>query len=262
MGHSGGWKALAELSLATAAISLAMAGCSSPGSPFHSDHERALAYLSSANAFLMDGDPTTALEQANLGEKCDPSIAEIHHTKALIYSIKHDPVRALAEVREAEKLDPKDPAINNTFGKLLMDAGLPGEAIKPLMTSAEDPLYRESYKPWTNLGILYYRRGQLAHATQCLNRAIEAAPRQACIAFYYRGHIDLQKGLLAGAIQDYEKAIQGFCAGFAEAHLALGIAYERDRQYDRARKIYLEIEDHFASSTVAEQAMSHLRKLP
>lgn len=262
MGRSGYPRISAELVFIAAAIPLLAGGCASSASPYHSDHERALAYLSSANAFLMDGDPTTALEQALQAEKCDPSIAQIHHTEALIYSTKHDPVRALAEARKAVELDPTDPAANNTLGKLLMDAGKPGEAIKPLMASARNPLYHESYKPWTNLGILYYRRTELARATEYLNRAIEAAPQLACIAFYYRGHIDLQKGLLKGAIQDYDHAIQGLCAGFAEAHLALGIAYERDRRYDQARRVFLEIQDRFASSPVAEQAMNHLKRLP
>lgn len=264
MGQASLFKRFPELILALAALALALTagGCSAPGTPLRSDKERALAYLNSANAFLMDGDPTTALEQALLAEKCDPSIAQVHHTMALIYVEKHYPAKALAEARRAVELDPTDPAASNTLGKLLMDAGKPDEAIKPLTASAENPLYHESYKPWTNLGILYYRRTQLARASQCLNRAIEASPQLACIAYYYRGHIDLQKGLLKGAIMDYDRATRGFCAGFAEAHLALGIAYERNRSFDKARQVYLDIEDRFATSPVAEQAMRHLRKLP
>lgn len=237
-------------------------GCSHPRNSKLTDEEKARLYIEAANASLNEGDPTTALQQIMTAERFDANLPEEHHTKALIFVAKHDLGTAIIEARKAVQLDPKFSAANNTLGKLLMDIGRPDEAIKPLQTSAQDPLYAEAYKPWTNLGILFYRRMDWAQANHDFNRAIEESPQAACIAYYYRGHIALQRGKLRSAIEDYELASKRYCAGFAEAHLALGIAYEREKQYDRARKIYLEIQDRFGSSHVAEQAMNHLKYLP
>src|SRR5690606_14700263 len=136
------------------------------------------------------------------------------------------------------------------------------EAQLHLEAASSDALYRDSFKADTNLGILFYRRGELAKAVEKLDRAIRSSPLRSCHAYYYRGHIGLKQGRFEEAARFYDKATQKFCAGFADAHLALGIAYQRGRQYDKARKKYLDIKQAFPGTKVADQAMERLKFLP
>jgi Tfp pilus assembly protein PilF len=244
-------------------LSVALTACATSNSTKRlSSEERAGLYIDAANGALVDGQPVTALQDLAEAEKIAPKMPELFHMRALVYAAKGDPAQAIQAAKRAIELNPKYSAANTTLGKLLMDNGKSEEAVKYLKAAASDDLYAESFKPLTSLGILYYRKMDLPTATQYLDKAVAADPRGACLAYYYRGHIHLHKGEFRQAINDYNQATRRFCAGFAEAHLALGIAYERDKQYDVARKKFLEIKEHFSTTSVAEQAISHLKYLP
>ncbi|MDR3606070.1 MAG: tetratricopeptide repeat protein [Oligoflexia bacterium] len=228
-----------------------------------SDNDRAVAYIDAASVALSSNDLAGALAYALQAEKIEPSSAAIQHLKALIFAARGDHATAIECARKAVELDPKSPTANNTLGKLLLDNGRGQEAVPHLMLAANDPLNREAFKAWTNLGIYYYRKMDYAKSIDALDRAIAAGPLNACIALYYRGHIHMAQGKLPQAINDYDSSTRKFCADFADGRVALGIAYERDHQYEKARRTFLEVLDRFKDNTnVAERATQHLKSLP
>jgi Tfp pilus assembly protein PilF len=241
---------------------VALSSCATGGAKRVSTEEKAALYVNAANGALLDGQPVAALQDLAEAEKLMPKMPEIFHMRALVYASKNDVPQAIQAAERAVELNPKYSAAHTTLGKLLMDTGRTDEAVKHLQAASSDDLYPESYKPLTSLGILYYRKMDLKLATQYLDKAVAAEPHGACLAYYYRGHIHLHQGEFRQAIHDYNQATRRFCANFAEAHLALGIAYERDKQYDAARKKYLEIKNQFSTTAVADQAISHLKYLP
>jgi tetratricopeptide (TPR) repeat protein len=186
----------------------------------------------------------------------------IYHSRALAFNAKSDPERAAVEARKAIKLAPRYMDAHHTLGKLAMDLGRFEEAEKHLLIAANEPLYREGYKARTALGVLAYRRGMYARASEHLRKAVETEPQTACVAYYYQGHIALKNAAFKDAVQKYTEASRRYCSGFADAHLALGIAYERDKQYDRARKKFLDIRKAFPETKAADQAMERLRFIP
>lgn len=244
-------------------LTIAVCGCaSSGGKKTYTATERARMLVDIANAALMEGDAIGALQNLLRAEKEDPKLPEIYHSKALAYFAKHDLKTAISEVKKALKLFPEYPDANNTFGKFLIDQGNYEAAVKPLSLAAVNPLYRDAFKAYTNLGILYYRRGNYTQASVNLDKAIQAAPNSACIALYYRGHIRLRESRLNEAIASYDQATRKYCVSFVDAHLALGIAYEKTRQYAKAREKFLEIQQRYPNTETAEKAVSHLRYLP
>lgn len=215
-----------------------------------------------ANGALVEGDMVGALRTLLEAEAQDDRLPELHHSKALAYLGKHDLSSALSSARKSVEIKPNYADANNTLGKILIDAGKYNEAVTYLSVAANDPLYADAYRAHTNLGILYYRQGQDDPSSTHFTKAVELAPTQACIAHYYQGHLNLKKGAMGGAIRSYDLATQRFCAGFGDAHLALGIAYERNKEYERARKKFLDIKQSFPNTKVAEQAMDRLKYLP
>ncbi len=224
--------------------------------------EKATLLVEAANAAMLEGDPIGALQFLKTAEETDSKFSSVYHAKALAFNMRKDLPQALIEMKKAADLDPENSSVNNTYGKLLMDAGRAAEAEKHLKKAASDSTFRESYKARTSLGILYYRQNQLDLADQNLERASFDDPANSCIAYYYRGHVALKRGKLMDATKYYERATQKLCAGFADAHFALGVAYERDKKFDQARKKYLEVKQNFPESKVAEQAMQLVEKLP
>jgi Tfp pilus assembly protein PilF len=226
------------------------------------DAQRARLPLQVADGALIENDPTAALEACMQAEAVDPTIPEIYNSKALAYYAKQDFQSALLSAQKAVKLAPGYPDGNNTLGKILLDMGRLNEAVAPLSRAANEPLNREAYKPQTTLGILYYRENNYSKASTYFEKAIQSGGDQACIAYYYRGHLKLRDGHYSEAIRDYKQATQKMCAGFADAHLAIGITYERTRQYDLARRTYLEVEQRYPNTKAADQAINLMRALP
>jgi len=182
--------------------------------------------------------------------------------RALAFLGKNDVTEALSSARKAHALDPKDSAISTTLGKILMDAHRDEEAEMVLLKAARDPLYRDAFRARTNLGILFFRKNDDVSSRYHLDRAIQEEPRQSCLARHFRGQLSLKQGRKREAIRDFEKAIEHSCAGFGEAHLWLGNALAEDRQYERARRQYLEVQQRFAGTSWAESAVDRMRSLP
>lgn len=224
--------------------------------------ERAKLMVEAANAAMIEGDPIGALQYLKTAEEIAPRLSSVYHAKALAFNMRKDLPQALVEMKKAVDLDAKNSAANNTYGKLLLDAGKYPDSEIYLKRAAEDPTFRESYKARTSLGMLYYRKNQLDLADQQLEKASFDDPNNSCIAYYYRGHVAMKRGQISDAVKYYERATQKLCAGFADAHFALGVAYEREKKWDEARKKYLEVKQNFSESKAAEQAMQRLSKLP
>ncbi len=244
-------------------VFLILAGCATGNEKKElTDEQRARLFVQIAASALQENNVGGSFQALEAAEKLDPKLASIHHVRALAYFARQDVPMALKEAAKALEMDPRSPDMNNTYGKLLMDSGKPAEAIEPLKKAANETTYNEAYKPLTNLGILFYRDANWEEASFYFEKAIKSAPLVSCIAYYYRGHLKLRNRDFKGAVKDYDSATQRFCAGFSDAHLAMGIALQKNHQYDLARKKFLDVQSRFPNSKIADQAMEHLREIP
>lgn len=239
-----------------------LVGCSTSGVREVSDTEKARMILDVANAALNENDPISALMQLDRAQELDAKVPEIYHSRALALYLKKENAKAILEAKHAVELNPSYSDARNTLGKLLMDSGRYVEAEQHLSVAAQDTLYRDGYKAKTNLGIIAYRKGQLDVAHKLLSQAVDSEPNSTCIAYYYRGHIELQRANVDRAIRDYERATQRFCGAFVEAHFAIGVALQRDKRFDQARKKFVEISRIYPDSKYSEQALERIRALP
>lgn len=226
------------------------------------DSGKALLHVQIANSALLEGDLTGALVELAVAEKLDNDLPEVFHTRALVFFKKKDYPKAIAEIEKATTINPNLAGVNNTYGKLLIDMGRYKEAQAPLIQAAEDPFYRGAYKARTNLGIIYYRTGRTDQALKAFDQAVQDSPGAACVAHYYLGHIALKRANPEKAIIEYRNATKRFCAGFKEAHLALGETLASLGKNDEARKKLLDVQSLFPESPAAETAKKRLRALP
>ena len=249
------------------ALGAAGFGCASGGvsnAPVHplSDHERADLLVNAAAGAIEEGDPTGALQILMQAEKSDASLPRLHLVRATAYYVKKEVTQAMESVNRALQLKPDYSEARNTLGKMLLDQGRYAEAEKELQIAIKDLLSRDAFRAYTNLGILYYRQGKDAKALASLDKAILEGKSGACLAYYYRGHLKLKVAAYSDAVRDYSLATRRNCGNFSEAHLALATAYERSRQFEMARKKYLEIQQSFPNTQIAEQAMNRLKDIP
>jgi Tfp pilus assembly protein PilF len=243
-------------------LCLLFQGCASIQSVKRDPAVEAQNWVALAEAALNDQDPTGALQALARAEALSSDLASVHHLRALAFLSKSDLNTAFVSARRAHELAPRDSAIATTFGKILIDLQKLSEAERVLLPAARDPLYRDAFKARTNLGVLNFIRGDLATARFHFDRAIQEVPEQACVAYHLRGQLFMKQGKRREAIQDFERSTQRLCGGYAEAEVTLGSALISDRQFDRARKKFLEIRQRFPGTRWAEMAMDRLRDVP
>jgi len=238
------------------------AACSSSKVNDSTVEERVRGWMELAQASLSDNDPISALKQLEQAEQIDPKLSEIQFLRTRAFHMRQDYPRAIASIRKFIEMEPKSSDGQLTLGIILMESGKPQEALAPLMTAANDPVYERSSQAQTNLGILYYRQGDFKQAEHWISKAITDSPATACVAYYYEGHLRLKESRFKEAKAAYENSTRKFCGAFAEGFLALGITYQQLHEFDHARTTYLEVQKRFPNTKIADQAMERLRKLP
>lgn len=246
---------------------LGLAGCASSRSGERANVDktspqyRAGLLIEASQSALLEKDISAVFRYLQQAEQIDPKRSDIYHMRALAYTAKQDTPNALLQMKKAHDIDPRNASINNTYGKILMDANQQNEAQIYLKSAASDPTFSEAYKPRTSLGIIQYRKGNYGEARREFSLAVQEKPQLACIANFYLGHIEMKYGNLRSATLRYEKATQKICAGFPDAHYALGVAFERQKRFDLAKRKYLEVRQNFPESKVSSQAVEKLRNL-
>lgn len=251
------------MKLLALATLLGLSSCAStPNAKPLNPSERARLHLEVALASLNEGDLTGTLQSVAAAEAYDPNIPELQLTKGIAYFGKHQPSLAIEFVKKAVSLNPTLSDANNTLGYFLLSQGRYDEAVAPLLKAARDPLYRDSYKSWTNLGVIKFQLGLYSESRNFFDHAIVDAPERACTAYYYRGQLGVQTSNLDAAIQDFQNGTKKFCARSPDTQLALALAHQKKKEYNSARRIYIEVHDRYPNTRFADEAMDQLRNLP
>ncbi|MEK6577664.1 MAG: tetratricopeptide repeat protein [Bdellovibrionota bacterium] len=254
---------LAFVSILALVFAAGISGCSSPGKKkAPSSAERAQILVELALEILVEGDATGALLKLKEAEALNNQLPDLFHVRALAFYFKKDYENAIQNAHQAIQIAPEFSGAKTTLGVALLETGRMNEAIAPLIEASNDTLYREAFKAFTTLGIIYYKKMNYPKAREYLTRAIDANSQSACKAYYYRGHIAMSDHKFSDALKDYDSATRSVCAGFADAYLAKGIAYERAKNYDEARKIFLLVHQRFPKTEIAEEALNHYKGLP
>jgi type IV pilus assembly protein PilF len=225
-----------------------------------SDQVRNLMDIVAAD--ITENDATGALQILAKVQDMDDSLPEEYYFYALAYLQKRETRLAIESARRAIRMNPKFSAAKNTLGNILMDQGKYEEAEKYLLESANDLLFRDTYLPKTNLGILYYKKGDLVRSESWLSKAIQDGGAVVCLAYYYRGKVRTDKKELLLAERDFIQSAKGSCSGMSENHIAFGKTLIQEKKYDQARAKFIEIQRLFPSSDAADQATQYLREIP
>ena len=118
------------------------------------------------------GDRTGALEASDKAVSCDPTSADALHQKGRALFELNRGDEAFHALTTAHDLDPDNGYIANTLGLVLIQTGLPGDAILPLEV-AKLRLPHVAYVR-NNLGVAYERSGRLDDAKVEYAAAVDA----------------------------------------------------------------------------------------
>jgi TolB-like protein/Tfp pilus assembly protein PilF len=211
----------------------------------HEDPDYANAYAGLAESYNMLGiagllRATDALAQAREAAKkaleIDGSLSEAHTALACTHMLEWDWAGAGREFRQAIQLDPSLATGNPChYAEYLMAVGEPGKAISELERAQEiQPLslILRVILGWVYYGSRYYDRAVRQHQ-KLLAFDSHFALTHVCLAMDYS-----QKRWYRAAIEQCRKA--KFSGGTRDVLRALGYAYAKAGEKDRARQILKE----------------------
>ncbi|CAN5535075.1 hypothetical protein BH09PSE5_BH09PSE5_17470 [soil metagenome] len=137
---------------------------------------RAKVRFELASAYYGRGQFTVALDEVKLALSADPTLAEGHNLRGLIYSALGDARLAEESFRRALQLSPRDPDTMHNFGWFMCQHQRYPEASALFEQALQVPQYRGVTGTLRAQGVCQARAGAYAEAEKSLTRSYELDP--------------------------------------------------------------------------------------
>lgn len=237
---------------------LALTGCA--GQSKYENLRLAESKRNIGEAYMRQGDYTSALRELMEAEKLNPEDAFTQHDLGLCYREKKIMADALVHLNKAVKLKPDFTPARNSLGRVYLEIGQVDKAIAIFKEISKDALYATPHFPLANLGLAYYQKGEYSTAINYYHQALKLEPN---FVFALHGlgktYLAMKKSRLAMAY--LEKALQlapkvaEIHYEYAEANLLAGRFAQAKASLENA------IDTAPPESDVAAKAISRLRSL-
>jgi type IV pilus assembly protein PilF len=211
-------------------------------------------------AYMRQGDYTSALRELLEAEKLDPENPFTHHDLGLCYRAKNRMVDALAHFNKAVNLKPNYTPARNSLGRAYLEIGELDKAIAIFQEITKDALYATPHFPLANLGLAYYKKGDYPTALEYYHQALKLEPN---FVFALHGlgstYLAMNNGRMA--LNYLERALQlapkvaEIHFEYAEANLLVGRTAQAKASYENA------IDLAAPESDVAVKARQRLKTL-
>ena len=134
---------------------------------------RARLRLELATGYFAQGQTTVALDEVKQVLVIDPSFADAHNLRGLIYMRLNDPRLAEDSFKRAVALNGRDADALHNYGWFLCQNGRYAESFDVFSQALTTPLYRNQVKTLLAKGLCEIRTGDRAQAEISLARAYE-----------------------------------------------------------------------------------------
>jgi type IV pilus assembly protein PilF len=211
-------------------------------------------------AYMRQGDYTSALRELLEAEKLDPEDPFTQHDLGLCYREKKHMAEAITHLKRAIELKPGYTPARNSLGRVYLEIGQVDKAIAIFKEISKDALYATPHYPLANLGLAYYQKGNYATALRYYHQALKKEPN---FVFALHGlgktYLAMNKGRLATAY--LKKALQ-LAPKVAEIHFEYGEANLLTGHLAQAKISYENAIDMAPpESEIAAKAKTRLRSL-
>lgn len=166
-----------------ALVLLELSGCAAPGGTPTGDvvtesdepeaRKRARIRLELAVGYFEDGKTTIALDELKQALVTDPSYAQAHNLRGLVYMRLAEMRLAEESFRSAIQLAPRDASAVQNYGWMLCQAGRYRESTEQFQRALGLPQNLDRAKAYLTMGLCQAKAGQDAEAEGSLVRAYE-----------------------------------------------------------------------------------------
>jgi len=135
--------------------------------------KRARIRLELAANYFQQGQTNVALDELKQALTADPTFADAHNLRGLVYMRLNDNERAEESFRRALALNPRDGDVPHNYGWLLCQQARYGESLAMFGRAIAMPGYGGQPKTLMTQGLCQVRAGQLAEAERSLSQSYE-----------------------------------------------------------------------------------------
>lgn len=208
--------------------------------------KRARLRLELAVSYFDQGQTKVALDEVKQALTLDPSYAEAHNLRGLIYLRLNDYRLAEDSFKQSLLLSPRDGNVLHNYGWLMCQQVRYSEASTAFAQALASPSYKDRGKTFMAQGLCEERAGKMAEAERSLSRSYELDPANPITGFNLANLLQ-KRGELVRA-QFYIRRLNN--GEFANAEsLWLGIKIERKLDNrDAMRQLVGQLSKRFAQS--------------
>jgi type IV pilus assembly protein PilF len=241
-------------------VCLAMlAGCAAQQS-LEKNTALAAATREIGEAYMRQGDYTSALRELLKARDLDPDDPFVHDDLGICYMAKERMADAVVHFKKAIALKPGYAPARNNLGSAYLAMERWDDAIVVFKEITHDVLYATPHFPLSNLGIAYFRKGDYAKSLDYYKEALKVQP-DFVNALYGIGRTYLAMNQGGLAVRHLERAAQQ-SPKVPEIHFDLAEAYLLAGRLDQARYSYETVIDLTPSdSPLAAKARQRLGNL-
>lgn len=227
--------------------------------PNKEDTITAGAHLKLGEAYFSKGELTGASIEFQKALELDP------RQKGSLYALgiistrfgKYD--EAISYYKQAISIDPKYSEAMNSLGVAYMETEKPDEAIKYFNMALNNPLYVTPEKPYSNIGLVYYKKGDYQNAEDAVKKALVRNPNSP-VAIYIQGLLYLKRGDDDAAIKKFTKALT-IEPDYLDARWELANAYVRSGEQDKAVEHFKIIAEKAENTAIGKEALEYIKLL-
>lgn len=150
---------------------LTLWACAGPTS--RDNIRKAAAIREIGEAYMLQGDYTTALRELHDARQLYPQDHIVHFDLGVCYTIKKRMPDAIVHFKRAIALKPSYVPARNNLGTVYLETGKWDAAIKIFKGIAKEALYATPHYPLSNLGLAYYHKGEYQAALEYYRQALK-----------------------------------------------------------------------------------------
>jgi len=227
--------------------------------PNKEDTITAEAHFKLGVSYISKGELTEASIEFQKALNLNPKHKESLHALGFINTRfgKYD--EAISYYKQAISIDPKYSEAMNSLGVAYMETEKLDEALKYFNMALDNPFYSTPEKPYSNIGLVYYRKGDYRGAEDAVKKATIRNPNFP-VAMYIQGLLYLQEGDDEAAMKKFTKALT-IEPAYLEARLELAKAYVRSGEQDKALEHFKIIAEKAENTAIGKEALEYIKLL-
>ena len=209
------------LTLILTAAALSLGGCVSS----QQNKDQADLHMQVGSGHLGKRNYPGAVRELQTAAELDPASPEIQDNLGLAYFFLERYDLAEKALRRAVELSPKFNEARDNLARVLIEEGKYEDALRQLRLVLADLTFNAPDRAWTNMGLVYFRRGDFGQARAKFAEALRLN-RENCLAQTLYGRSLLEMGEFQSATESLDNAIK-ICKGteFDEPHYFSGLGY-------------------------------------